>query len=821
MNRGQHRKSSVVIEFLKKKPVYLSAVGLAAVAGVAMIMPNGTSHAAPSLASYGTGAPPTSWGGTPQSDGSISGGQTLYPQSPSPELPSDWQGIGPDGPAEGNMFFDHWGELQGPGGTGGPVPAWLEHYDVTYANDSTKPIESNNGYETIQASMIQPYIDNIDGYQGSGGSQESQFDTFLYNEAIQDASIWSTNKNGGSSNTVYDLPNLVTDAGGAWSGKYEGGDGDPYAGPLFYWTYAPQAKVSVPAGQILKPGSTFNFDGEAALQTRHATHHWEWAQVVDSNGQIVPGVTIKFANNFGTGTGVAGTPVYLNPNQPSPSTEMTEVNGGTNTPTTSAPVWDYWVDGTGETGWGTGNVPANGHDTITLPSSIADGTYTIQFFVGDYYNRVSQMATAQFTVGNSSNSGITLTASSTTPTTGTPVTLTATVQTPPPSGDTYQIVLENLNGGTLGGSNPTEATSANNVNTYSDTANSQTPISENYEAYLVDETTGVSTPSNEVTVTWSNSSSGGGGLCPAPYDNNETWTSNGNGNETFSWIYNVPYAEYDSKGNFIGCGDNRTPMSQYYPATETNGQISGLSCDPGTPGNMWLPESASAWGQQNSYAAQSNGTQYNWYAMDQQHGWDGFENGGPTASQISGTYYINGTKYYSYGPGQGSTPWAYARPDSGFGFRIMWTGSPHSLPTSGTVTYTMTNPDGASKSWSEPLVINSDTLNTQGTSMPGLNEPPPFSNEFVSAWTQLPKVLSNNELASWSLSSSSSTALANGAHISVAISLNTQNAGTITMNVPTMVCLFNYPAWFFNQVHSTTVDGQTYTGTVAATDGQQ
>lgn len=809
MNRGQHRRANSVVSMLKRKPVYLSIVGLATIATVGMNLHSKTSYAAPTLATWGSGAPPTTWGGTPQQNGSISGGKTLYPQQGSTELPPNWQGVGslgPAYPAEGKMFFDSYGKLQGPGGTGGPVPAYLEHYDVTYANNSTQPIKKNDGFETIQASMIDPYISNIDGYQGSGGTQESEFDTFLYNEALTDAAIWSPHKNGNNSNTVYDLPNLIQDAGGAFSGRYLGPTN--YSGPLYYWTYAPQAQVKLAPGQNITPGGTVKFYGLAAIQSYHAKYHWEYAQVVDSNGTVVvPMSKINFAGKtpYGLGTGANGSGVYLNPNSPQSTQQFQEVNGGNPNPPSVAPQWYDYADGTYEgSNWGqtSGATP----DTFTAPTT--PGTYTIQFYSADYYNRVSKMATATFTVGKSSGAGITLTPNPTGSShkVGTSVQLTATVTTPPPKGDQWEIVIEDNGGSGSTISGGSAVSSATSPTTFSVTVNSSTPLSnENYVAYLYDLTNNANDEtSNTVTESWTNGNGGGGGgggggLCPAPYDSNEFWQSNGNGNETFYWTYNVPYPKYNRKGHFIGCGDTKTQMHQYYPATENQGQISGLSYDPGSPGNMWLPESASLWGGDSFWAPLRNA-----------HGWDGWEKGGPSASQVSGTYFVNGQQYHTYGPGEGSTPWAWARPDSGFGFRMLWTGSPHSLPTSGTVTYTMRNPDGSSTSWTEPLVINTGTLHTQGTSMLGLNQPPPFANEEFSAWAQIPKTMSNHELAAWSLSSNPSTALYSGAKISVAITFGTQNAGSINVNVPTMIALFNYPAWYFTHIKSTTIVGKTY-----------
>ncbi|MFD1674936.1 hypothetical protein [Alicyclobacillus fodiniaquatilis] len=304
---------------------------------------------------------------------------------------------------------------------------------------------------------------------------------------------------------------------------------------------------------------------------------------------------------------------------------------------------------------------------------------------------------------------------------------------------------------------------------------------------------------------------GNGGLCPAPYDSSEAWSSDGNGAETLSWVYNVPTPQYRNTKRglvFIGCKDVTTPMSHTYEPTLNQGQISGLSYDPGTPSLMYLPSSnAEQW------AVQADGKSF-WQPLLSSHGWDGFENSSPTASQISGTYTINGVGgYHTYGPGEGSDPWAWSRPGAGFGFRMLWTGSPHSLPTNGTVTYVLRNPDGTTRTWSEKLVVNTDTLYTQGTQMQGLNQPPPSASEYVSAWTQIPKHTTSGgqpEMAAWSLSSNTATAYNEGAKISATISFGTQNAGNITQTEDNMITLYSFPAWFFNQLKSTTVAGHTY-----------
>jgi hypothetical protein len=819
LERGKHRKTNKFINYAKRKPVYLSF--LAVLASGIGILTALNSYANSPLQSDGgmssfaqAGQPPTI------PSGGITGSPaTLYPQQNSTDLPN----VDTGGSSTAEYYDDEKVTLDGPGQDMSSPNAWLLHFDITTDSNGTT-LKGDNGYEQITSNLIDPWISAVDGYQDTGGTTQSEFDTFLRNEVVQQKAIWGKSKlfDGGNTITTYNLPTLIQDAGGAFSGRYAGIG--LTEGPTFYWTAAPQAKVNVPPQTISgAAGEKIYFNGEVGIQSYDANYHYEYVEVDGPNGTpIVPESAIHLQN-----TATSSHVVYQTPGD-STSPQMTEVNGGNNDPGSIAPRWHYWVNGTGEAGWGTGNVQQNQQDYIQLPSTLPDGVYTVKLWASDYYNRVTAApATASFTVGSGgSGSGITLTASNTTPTVNTPVTLTATVQTPPPVGDTYQIILENLNGATLDGSK-SEAYSSNNVNTFDDAANSSTPLSENFEAYLYDETTGQSTPSNIVTVTWSQTASPppNGGLCPSPYDSDEQWVSNGNGNETFHWTYNVPYPRYNSKGDFVGCGDTTTPMSQYYPASVSGGEITALSYDPGSPtGGMWFPVPEQQWQAQ-------NGPGTLWYQTQVQHNWDGSEsaNGGPNASQISGTYIVNGQTFHTYGPGEGNQPWAYARPGSGIGFRVLWQGSPHSLPTSNnpTVVFKMINPDGSSTTWSQKLIINGDTLYTEGDQMLGLNIPPNGGNdaqEYVSAWTQIPKTtngLNGPELADWSLSGNAQTVFNQGARISATVTFGTQNAGTITTDEQNMVVLFSYPAWFMNQIHSVTIDGQTYVGTTPAKDGQQ
>jgi hypothetical protein len=134
----------------------------------------------------------------------------------------------------------------------------------------------------------------------------------------------------------------------------------------------------------------------------------------------------------------------------------------------------------------------------------------------------------------------------------------------------------------------------------------------------------------------------------------------------------------------------------------------------------------------------------------------------------------------------------------------VWTGSPDAIPTNGTVTFTMTNPDGGSITWSKPLILNTETLYTAGTNLTGLDQPPPPASEVFSCWTDIPKGVYKNgqpEEAAWSLSNDWQTAYNNGAHISVSITVNTP-AGSFTVSAPNVASTFSYPAWWFTRLAS-------------------
>ena len=284
----------------------------------------------------------------------------------------------------------------------------------------------------------------------------------------------------------------------------------------------------------------------------------------------------------------------------------------------------------------------------------------------------------------------------------------------------------------------------------------------------------------------------------------------------------------------------------------TNGQIFGLKHDPGYPGssgvpvNMWL---SPAMNDQTTVYASSD-YYLPWF---EQHGWDGQENDqheslakamgsgvdyqpdlnrGPQASQATGTFTsLDGKQHDLYGYGQsgknpwGTLPWAWVRPEGQFGFLFTWEGSVTNEPVGGSVTWTMTNPDGASRTWSAPFQIITSGLATPMPLDGWMPNPSPIeqlrsklavidrgslvvhgsaATERIMGQTSVPNYVfqgggstsngNNIELAAWSLASNATTVKASSAQISVEIQLQLQNGRVITFMQPDMVSLFNLPS---------------------------
>ncbi|MBF8376381.1 hypothetical protein IW967_00545 [Alicyclobacillus mali] len=293
--------------------------------------------------------------------------------------------------------------------------------------------------------------------------------------------------------------------------------------------------------------------------------------------------------------------------------------------------------------------------------------------------------------------------------------------------------------------------------------------------------------------------------CGAPYDSNVQWTSMGNGAEELTWVYNVPTPEYNAETNSWQCVDVTHQESQYYPASVNDGQITGLTYDPGTPENMWLPVPSYEWDPEQC----PSGIFCEYF---EQHGFTANENGGPTANQISSTVEINGQTYHTYGPPIGDqTPTIWIRPAAAFGFRYVWQGPPSALPIGGSVTFTMTNPDGGSITWTRPLIIDSETL-SGGTTTPNGDQAPAADTEIVACWTNLPKGVyldGKPELAAWSLNPDPQIAYEQGAHISFVMTVETP-AGNITVSAPNVACTFGWPAYWFTHIVSESIGGTVY-----------
>ncbi len=383
---------------------------------------------------------------------------------------------------------------------------------------------------------------------------------------------------------------------------------------------------------------------------------------------------------------------------------------------------------------------------------------------------------------------LTLTASSQTASIGTPVTLTASGSNFP-SGYTVKIV-DTTGDQTFGGHN----TATGSTDPFAAQATDSHPQTVTYRAQLLNSAGTVMVTSNSVTVVW-----------------------------------------------------QKPPLS--------GGIVSGIYLDPGYPGsskapvNMWLSP------DMDNPSILYSPSDY-WLPYLQQHGWDGSENdqhislgqamGGsvnyqpdvnsaPQAGQATGTFTTaSGKTYYLYGMGEkggapwGPTPWVWIRPESGFGFKFTWAGTVANPPVGGTVTWTMVNPDGASRTWSTNFqnTANGSAHWTSIDSWMGSNASPieqsrtaiaeinastwkangGAASQTVSAYTSIPHYVfvgggttsngSNIQPATWSLASTAQAAQAAGAKVNVEIQLQLKNGTVLATNVPDMATLWNLPPRF-------------------------
>lgn len=379
-------------------------------------------------------------------------------------------------------------------------------------------------------------------------------------------------------------------------------------------------------------------------------------------------------------------------------------------------------------------------------------------------------------------------------------------------------------------------------NTASTTATAYTPDTATLVAAL-QLPNGTYVDSNSITVTWTPTTTptpppisicGAPPTPPPPSISNTNWTPDGAGIWTVTWEYHywtvsqVPSAVAGGCPAFIET-EHTFDMQHQYPASLTDGSISGLSYDPGTPGDMWLPVSTSpgtGWDNTASVTTTaSNGTSFSWLTVLDAHGWNGFEVGSPSATQRYTAYGTNNQPETAYGTPNGN-PWVYIRPGAGYSYRTMWTGAPHAMPSLGTASMVMSNPDTSQRAWTQNMVADSGTTSVPAHKNPYLtsvaqtdpsnwqqaSQAPGNATQFWSFWTNIPKhTISGNgtvEMAAWSTSNNTGTVAANGAKVDQSISLAIPGDGNVTGLQNDLAQVFSYPAWYFNSVTGNTQSQQ-------------
>ena len=379
---------------------------------------------------------------------------------------------------------------------------------------------------------------------------------------------------------------------------------------------------------------------------------------------------------------------------------------------------------------------------------------------------------------------VTLTASPKALTQGQASTLTATASILP-SGD--QIVIRDVGqDNTLSGAN----TATSNSASFQTSAVSNAILSDSYVATIVSNTGQTVATSSAVSVTWASQ-------CPAPpgltVQSNQgqgatiavsdpsgdtlhlTATGGTLSQTTVTGTTTVQLtAASGATGATVTATDatnsgcptasaSVTWTSWPKPGTPMTFQISDLLADPGTPTNLWTPT--------NKGATQSN------------------HNGSTDGSTIAG-----GPPLPTYG-NPAAHPAVYVRPDSGFGFRALWTGPLDQAPTKATATFTMTNPDGNWRTWTVTGIVATATVQD------GANG---SLSEYTFFWTPLPKYTTRKQVNDWWNLELASWSLTGNPHATISVTVTFYNGlgpnggnGTWTWTDPDIAQTLGYPLWYF------------------------
>ncbi|MCI0184253.1 hypothetical protein [Sulfoacidibacillus ferrooxidans] len=639
------------------------------------------------------------------------------------------------------------------------------------------PVTSANGYLMISNTERSAWVNALNGnlaYVDQAESSSSIADGEEYDAEFQD-------KTTREMFPLYDFPAIVLDSGDE---LVSGSNG---LGPVdVIVTPKPTASISA-SNPIIGQGHTETLTGTGTVSAYGTSYHYAGVSITNAaTGVSVPQSDITFAGNDGEA------PIQT----PSGGT-MYEMNTG---------------DGSYS-------------DTIHVNTKdLTAGAYSVTYDVSDYRDRFAPATTTSFTVRSKAiqptpQGPLSLAANPTSTKVGQGVTLLAVYQGQ--VANDRAIYLHDLSGDhTLSGSNIAAGMDGQSV--IQDSAVAQTAETVEYEAAL-ELPNGTYIHSNPVYVTWKNASqsggSGGGGSGSSGAGNGSSGgglgsCSNGpipqkpieqvleqstsctsQGYDKLTWVDTnwVLQATTHTGVKGVCTGDYTTYQWVDEPVTYDhiyvdnlqNLEISGLLMDPGVPGDPWSDVNQ-------------------------------------TATQVSKRVTVDDTitgqqlpTYTNPYAGVNGAPYVYVRPAGGFGFRILWTGSPFDVMQSMDVTFVMKNPDGTTRTWTEtpttkyPTNLDTATLDRVDIINPydGANGYAPYAGQYASAYTPIPKYVNrldgqqHLELAAWNMTGDASTA----ATITATITVNT-NCGSVITTIPNIAQLFNDPTWYFiHQVPNSSV----------------